>query len=1266
MTTRWLTLAAALAMAGHRVDALDARVLATDCSSVCESAQPICLAFESEEACQESATDSVTCAGANQCIAVDDTAWGLYFSADPTVLAKAKGGFAYSMKDAEIESAVMLDARAMDALGDDFAVASTTRKVAMRAYGDNSVVGVAVPTKALTAWKGISYLSIRGLDLSGVGTLPTFSQLDTLDLSMTSITSFPLMTTPMLRTLVLDHNTFDTINFQSLPTNLKSLSLGNCSLTKLPTGIEDLEYLENLNLQGNDLSALEEIPYLQALTNLNLSSSSLSDIPVGLYELPVLDEVDLSNNPLGSISKKSIPISATTILLSNTKLKSLPSDLSGKKAWKVIDVSKNKIADKSFTSVSVETGDLNLSDLGLFRMPSLSASWKVTGALELANNAIRTFAIDDIPADITYLGMSNTMLTEMPAELPSLPRIKAIDFSNNALVDIPAGYLPSLTSLTLANCSLTTPPVDLDSMKKTLTVLDLSSNKITSLNLTDFTELTNVRLNDNGLTEIPAGLLSAKGLVELDLRGNQIRGATLTTSEVSRLQKVQTLYFDEDTFSSSCSGDSKAATLQGVYSVCALDDGSTPDASNIEVAPHSAGTNHTPVLLGIGAGALVVILALVAFIVHRRRQPKPDPSQFAFVSSTKGSRMHSSQGIWEDEELLKWRMDVRQIQLVEQIGAGAFGSVWLARYMDSDTVVVKRLHAAKAERQYIQRFIEEIRFMSRFDHPKIVRFIGVAWTMETDVQMVLEHMSNGDLRSYLDLTKDNEHARKWHGQKISIALDMAESLVYLHSLDPKVIHRDLKARNVLLDDRLNAKLADFGLSRHESDNNTMTAAVGTCRWMAPEVLIGRSDYKESVDVYSFGIVMSELDTHDVPFAGYSRSKGGSVTESALLEMITNGELRPGISLHCPTAIEELILACTEHNPEDRPTALDVAFRLRKILGAMAVKARVAASGGSASSGIVNLAVCITGIYICYLSYGIFQEKIFTYRSPEGDKFTATLFMLFVQCVTNSLVAYSATFIWRPERPTMPLKPFAVTASAYLGAMLCSNEALKHVSYPTQALGKSCKMIPVMLMGVLIRRKKYTVRDYICVLFITAGIAVFQIGKASSKHATQENSTYGLLLLFTSLTLDGVSGPKQEEISHTLRPSVHQQMFYTNLWAVIYTGAGALVTGQAWTGFRFCLENPAILNSVFYFSICSALGQNFIYFTIQQFSALTCTTITTTRKFFTILFSVVWYGHQLTTMSWIGVAIVFTGLGWELTSKYQKYQQQQQKNHPHRS
>ncbi|RHY33498.1 hypothetical protein DYB32_001613 [Aphanomyces invadans] len=260
---------------------------------------------------------------------------------------------------------------------------------------------------------------------------------------------------------------------------------------------------------------------------------------------------------------------------------------------------------------------------------------------------------------------------------------------------------------------------------------------------------------------------------------------------------------------------------------------------------------------------------------------------------------------------------------------------------------------------------------------------------------------------------------------------------------------------------------------------------------------------------------------------------------------------------------------------------------------------------AAAAGVLDLLVCIGGIYTCYLS--------------------------------------------------VPLSPFAFSAFSYLGAMLCSNEALKYVNYPTQALGKSCKMIPVMLTGVLLGRKKYSWKEYVSVILITAGIVIFQLGKDSSKGGKQqtENSVYGLGLLFTSLFLDGLTGSGQEQMVELHKPSVHQQMLNTNIWAVIYTGIGyvgsLLISLSA-----LPLLMAQIYQSLLFFSMCSALGQNFIYFTLQRFSALTCTTITTTRKFFTILASVLYFGNKLADQQWVGVGVVFTGIGIELTTKYSKY------------
>jgi UDP-galactose transporter B1 len=110
-------------------------------------------------------------------------------------------------------------------------------------------------------------------------------------------------------------------------------------------------------------------------------------------------------------------------------------------------------------------------------------------------------------------------------------------------------------------------------------------------------------------------------------------------------------------------------------------------------------------------------------------------------------------------------------------------------------------------------------------------------------------------------------------------------------------------------------------------------------------------------------------------------------------------------------------------------------------------------------------------------------------------------------------------------------------------MLCSTEALKFVSLPMQALGKSCKMVPVMLFGFLIRGKRYSFRETLAVLLITAGITVFQQKKGSSSGSGSavggDHANYGLALLFLSLVLDGVTGACQDRMRERYHPSTHQ-------------------------------------------------------------------------------------------------------------------------------
>ncbi|KAG7392535.1 hypothetical protein PHYPSEUDO_000223 [Phytophthora pseudosyringae] len=151
---------------------------------------------------------------------------------------------------------------------------------------------------------------------------------------------------------------------------------------------------------------------------------------------------------------------------------------------------------------------------------------------------------------------------------------------------------------------------------------------------------------------------------------------------------------------------------------------------------------------------------------------------------------------------------------------------------------------------------------------------------------------------------------------------------------PKVIHRDLKSKNVLLNMHLEAKLTDFGVSRaqYAVQTHAMTAGIGTSFWIAPEVLLGQ-DYNEQADIYSFGVVLSELDTDDYPFWNDSNRDAprGKLQEADILRQVATGNKRPQFSPNCPAGVLLLAESCLQEKPQDRPTAAAIVETLQQLL-----------------------------------------------------------------------------------------------------------------------------------------------------------------------------------------------------------------------------------------------------------------------------------------------------------------------------------------------
>lgn len=296
---------------------------------------------------------------------------------------------------------------------------------------------------------------------------------------------------------------------------------------------------------------------------------------------------------------------------------------------------------------------------------------------------------------------------------------------------------------------------------------------------------------------------------------------------------------------------------------------------------------------------------------------------------------------------------------------------------------------------------------------------------------------------------------------------------------------------------------------------------------------------------------------------------------------------------------------------------------------------------------VKLFICAAGIFVCYFYYGIIQERITRGNYGEGEeqeKFTCTLALVFVQCIVNAIYAKIIMHMVMQEgEDTTRTLYYSSSALTYLLAMVCSNMALQWVNYPTQFVGKSCKPIPVMILGVLLGRKHYALKKYLFVLLIVIGVALFMYKDGKKVDSDNSGLGFGEVLLLLSLTMDGLTGAIQERMRAEHKTKSSHMMLNMNLWSVLFLGVAVVFTGEVFSFLSFVQRHPSILWQLVTFSVASALGQFFIFLTVSDFGPLPCSIITTTRKFFTVLGSVLFFGNTLISRQWIGTVFVFTGL-----------------------
>jgi len=376
---------------------------------------------------------------------------------------------------------------------------------------------------------------------------------------------------------------------------------------------------------------------------------------------------------------------------------------------------------------------------------------------------------------------------------------------------------------------------------------------------------------------------------------------------------------------------------------------------------------------------------------------------------------------------------------------------------------------------------------------------------------------------------------------------------------------------------------------------------------------------------------------------------------AIFSSVAAAAKRPASKLSAPRRS----FASLEKKTPNEVVPTSTAFDLEALVhqrGGSSTSTEAAASMAKENAGLppaVKLLIGASGIYGAFLYYGSLQEDVFRYTAKDGTQFKQAWFLQVIEALANVVIGYAGMQLTGATKG-LPLKAFAISGASQVSAKACTSLALANgLSFPVATLAKSGKMAPVMLGQLILSGATYSLREYLQVAAIIGGTAIVSMGK--KKGGDTSSSMLGVAYIVLSLVLDGVTAGFQKQLKVEtakagVKPKPYDFMFWTNFYmcltAVIISGA----LGEVVPGLAFCSANPEIFTKIVKFALCSAVGQSFIFYTIANFDPLILSTVTTTRKIFSVLLSIFLKGHPLSLTGWSGIALSCGGILSEMALK----------------
>jgi len=290
-------------------------------------------------------------------------------------------------------------------------------------------------------------------------------------------------------------------------------------------------------------------------------------------------------------------------------------------------------------------------------------------------------------------------------------------------------------------------------------------------------------------------------------------------------------------------------------------------------------------------------------------------------------------------------------------------------------------------------------------------------------------------------------------------------------------------------------------------------------------------------------------------------------------------------------------------------------------------------GGFYAAGLIGM----------LLIYGLLQERIMQ-QPYDGEVFKYSVFLVFANRVAAVVFAIVMAVAHKESITNKaPLWKYLIISFSNVYASTCQYEALKYVSFAVQMLGKSFKMLPVMIWGMAISGKSYSMLDWCVAIAVTGGVTEFLMTGPTASPGDGGNSIKGFIWLLAFLGLDGLTSTMQEKLFKEHKTSKYNQMMYVNGLSSIVSLFTLITTGTFVPAFSFLFTKGRFAADAVMLSASAVGGQFFIYSQVKEFGALVFAATMNVRQVVSIIASYITYHNSITIWQIFGLGAVFAAL-----------------------